>query len=276
MGMESTNNQAAVDRLEREMPSLNHLEGSLRGKRDLGKLLGVHAQPSGRGQQIADGYVRLVEKAVLEYQEARTKHITFIAEGLADDFYRAQDHFESCIHSLHRAILYLERLRSLGYRRADGEPFIPRPRDLEVLRTHVRAKVRDMRDAAEHLDNDILDGKLLEDATVGIHLGWDKASLGELQLSFTDVARWIEQLHELGAAVIYVVFAAGLLKGRLFPEFHCLATAGDCNDFVAFVRNWSPKGATEYGKAIVWGFIAGFSERFVPDILNRLGSKTAE
>lgn len=140
-----------------------------------------------------------MEKAVLEYQEARTKHITFVADGLADEMYRAQDHFESCIHSLHRAILYIERLRNMGYRRADGEPFIPRPRDLEVLRDYVKARVREMRDAAEHLDNDILDGKLLEGATVGTHLGWDKASLGELQLGFADVARWIEQLHEFAA-----------------------------------------------------------------------------
>jgi hypothetical protein len=77
----------------------------------------------------------------------------------------------------------------------------------------------------------------------------------------------------IGAAVIYVVFAAGLLKGGVFPEFHCVVDK--CADFVNVVRNWSPNGAAEYNKAIVWGFIAGFSERFVPDILNRLGSKSS-
>jgi len=219
MSGKSSDNQEAVDRLEQQMPSLNHLEGSLRGKRELGKLLGAHAQPSGRGGQIADGYVRLVEKAVLEYQEARTKHIAFTANGFLDDLHRAQDHFESCVQSVHRAILYLERLRSLGYRKADGESFIPRPRDLEVLRDHVKTRVREMRDAAEHLDNDILDGKLSESTTVGIHLGWDKASLGELQLSFADVARWIEQLHELAAPLSRVHLVTGPI-----PE------AGERND----------------------------------------------
>ena len=37
----------------------------------------------------------------------------------------------------------------------------------------------------------------------------------------------------IGAAVLYVVFAAGLLKGDLFPEFHCGATGNTCADFVA-------------------------------------------
>lgn len=74
----------------------------------------------------------------------------------------------------------------------------------------------------------------------------------------------------IGAVMIYLVFAAGLLKGDLFPEFHC--TAGQCTDFHDFVSKWSPKDSPAFAKAIVWGFVAGFSERFVPDILNRLAS----
>jgi hypothetical protein len=75
----------------------------------------------------------------------------------------------------------------------------------------------------------------------------------------------------IGAIVLYLIFAGGLLKGDLFPEFHCSVFDG-CGDFHGFVTNWSPNGPAASAKAIVWGFIAGFSERFVPDILNRLGS----
>ena len=75
----------------------------------------------------------------------------------------------------------------------------------------------------------------------------------------------------IGAVIVYLIFAAGLLKGDIFPEFHC--ATGQCNDFYGFVTDWSPKDAAANAKAIVWGFIAGFSERFVPDILNRLGSE---
>ena len=207
--MQSADNQAGVDRVERSMPSLEHLEQSLRSKRDLGKLIGVHARPSGRGRQIADGYVRLVEKTLLEYQESRVKLAAFLAEGTADHEHRAQDHFESCVQSLHRAIQYLERLRRLGYKRGDGTPFIPRPRELEVLRDSVKVQVRDMRDAVEHLDSDILKERLPESAKVGIHLGWDKASLGSRQLYYADVARWIEQLHEFAALLSRVHLVVG-------------------------------------------------------------------
>lgn len=194
-----TDNQEGVDRLMRGMPSLDHLEISLRSKRDLGKLLGVHAQPSGRAGQIADGYVRLVEKAILEYKEARRNLILFLADGTADHLHRAQDHFESFIQALHRALIYFDRLRKFGYKRQDGTPFIPRPRELEVLRETVRTPVRAMRDALEHLDNDILDGTLPEESQVGPHLGWDIATLGAHKLRYADTTRWIEQLHEFAA-----------------------------------------------------------------------------
>lgn len=65
------------------------------------------------------------------------------------------------------------------------------------------------------------------------------------------------------------------MKGDWFPEFHC-ATGESCSDFHGFVAYWRPSGPAAYAKAIVWGFIAGFSERFVPNILNRLTSEDAK
>lgn len=75
----------------------------------------------------------------------------------------------------------------------------------------------------------------------------------------------------LGAAFVYVVFAGGLVEGPLFPEFSC--QGGDCNTFAGFLSSWSPAGPVDYAKAIVWGVVAGFSERFVPDIMNGLASR---
>jgi hypothetical protein len=76
----------------------------------------------------------------------------------------------------------------------------------------------------------------------------------------------------ISAAVLYVVFAGQIISGALFPEFACAPKGNGCTEFVAFLDNWSPKNPQDFAKAIVWGFMAGFSERLVPDILNKVSS----
>jgi hypothetical protein len=190
-----TDNHNPVERIFRSMPALDQLETSLRGKRMLGNVLGVHGPPAPRSKQIADGYVRLVEKTILEYKASREKLVEFNRDGVFDDYCRAQDHIESSVHSLHRAIMYLEQLRRLGFRRADGSSFIPKPRELEVSREDVKARVRGLRDSAEHLDKDIIEGKISVDADVAIHLGWEGIHLAATTITYVELARWIQQLH---------------------------------------------------------------------------------
>ena len=180
---------------ELRMPSLSDLESSLRGKRFLGKMMGVHGPSTPRGLQIADGYVRLVEKTILEYESSRKEMLSFMVDGTFDSYCRAQDHFETCVQSLHRAIIYLDRLRRMGLRQSDGTTFVPRPSELEVLNQGVIRQVGDIRDACEHLDKDIISGKIPEDAEVAVHLGWKCASLAGKDICYHNISRWIIQLH---------------------------------------------------------------------------------
>lgn len=77
----------------------------------------------------------------------------------------------------------------------------------------------------------------------------------------------------IAAITLYLIFAAGLIKGDIFPTFALAATDPQASPFHNFVNNWTPATPTDYAKTLVWAFIAGFSERFVPDLLERLGSK---
>jgi len=205
-----TQERTPVERLDESMPTLQQLETSLRGKRMLGNILGVHGPPTPRGKQIADGYVRLVEKTILEYQASRERLVLFMdGDGDFDNYCRAQDHLESTVQSLHRAILYLERLRRQGFLQADGSPFVPRPRDLEVLRDDVKARVRDLRDACEHLDKDIVDGKVSADADVAVHVGREGVDLAGTKITYAEMSRWIEQIHHFALLLSCVQIVVG-------------------------------------------------------------------
>lgn len=77
----------------------------------------------------------------------------------------------------------------------------------------------------------------------------------------------------IAAAVIYGMFAGELITGVVFPKFACAEGGNGCKALPDFLGYWRPAEATDYAKAMVWGFVSGFSERFFVDILNQFGSK---
>lgn len=86
----------------------------------------------------------------------------------------------------------------------------------------------------------------------------------------------------LCALVIYIVIAGGLIGGELFPQ----PAEGELSGFgklwqtfdVMDADNPNGQGYTgptaNFAKLIIWCFIAGFSERFLPDHLSALEAKS--
>jgi hypothetical protein len=77
----------------------------------------------------------------------------------------------------------------------------------------------------------------------------------------------------VAAGVIYLLFTSGLLKGDLFPEFETTGS-WEKSIFKQFFAS-HPKSTTDVAKLLIWAFIAGFTERLVPDKLNRLAGEAA-
>jgi hypothetical protein len=71
----------------------------------------------------------------------------------------------------------------------------------------------------------------------------------------------------IAAVVIYLGFISGVIDSSVFPKLVCKAATKTCNDLVQVLNDYGPEKAADYGKALIWSFFAGFSERLVPDML---------
>ncbi len=66
------------------------------------------------------------------------------------------------------------------------------------------------------------------------------------------------------ACLLTLVFAGGLVAGVLFPECH---NSGNNGWFTVIFLH------TQFSKLLVWSFLAGFSERLIPDLFSSLTAK---
>ncbi|MEK8086925.1 hypothetical protein WNB94_10930 [Aquabacterium sp. A3] len=79
--------------------------------------------------------------------------------------------------------------------------------------------------------------------------------------------------------VLYVGFLSDIVSGPLFPRFAVppfsepLPTA---DDLINFLRSTYPATGPDLAKLLFWTFVAGFSERFVPQILQQREQSTTE
>jgi hypothetical protein len=76
----------------------------------------------------------------------------------------------------------------------------------------------------------------------------------------------------IAAVVLYMVFVAKFFESPLFPKIGCLPDK-PCVSLLDLMNYYWPSSPEDYGKALVWSFIAGFAERLIPDVLQGLAAK---
>lgn len=68
------------------------------------------------------------------------------------------------------------------------------------------------------------------------------------------------------AVLLYLVFLGGMLQGEFFPAFAC---GEDGFTSYSSFATCNPSTNGDAALALVWGFVAGFAERYVPNVLDR-------
>ncbi len=101
----------------------------------------------------------------------------------------------------------------------------------------------------------------------------DSIQLGRLTLAAYSLTPAL--VGTISSAILYFAFAGGLLSGSVFPTFSC-PTGKTCTSFTSLIESHSPKDASDYAKMIFWSIVAGFSERLVPDLVDRLSRSASE
>ena len=80
------------------------------------------------------------------------------------------------------------------------------------------------------------------------------------------------------AALLFLIFVSGVVSGDIFPKFistNVLPTSGKGVDFQQFFMNTAAFDGKSFALSIIWSFIAGFAERFVPNTINRLTAQAS-
>jgi hypothetical protein len=189
-----------------EMPDLSNLPSKLVSGYFLNSTFGkAGLHMSGTGQAQFLNFIRLVDKTLLEYEQARLYLQRYVdSHNRTSLFMRCVDHMENCVDSLHRSFLHLHGLRTSIYRERQrtNEP-LPQIHKHELPTSGDRKRIDNIRDAIQHMDDRISKGRAGADiAPIGLNVKSDSIELAHEEIYFTELASWIEQVHNVAEQLI--------------------------------------------------------------------------
>lgn len=79
--------------------------------------------------------------------------------------------------------------------------------------------------------------------------------------------------------VLYCLFLSGIVSGSLFPVFYIPVPSNSIPDTDFMINLFTktyPLTGPDFAKFLFWSFVAGFSERFVPQIISNVVQKSSE
>ena len=183
-----------------DMPDLTHLHGKLTIDYFLSQTFGgTGLRMDGPGQAQFLNLVRLVDKTLHEYEQARQYLQRYVdSHNKPSLFMRCVDHMENCVDSLHRVFLHLDGLKvSLHKERSRTTEPLPQIDRKKLPKGNDKKRVDHIRDAIQHMDDRISKGRAGRDIPpIGLMVKSDSIELEDIEISFDELAHWIQQVWE--------------------------------------------------------------------------------
>lgn len=122
----------------------------------------------------------------------------------------------------------------------------------------------------------------------GVSLARGSAGLGEAELNTLLRSPWnlavVEVVAAVMAGIVYLLFLAGILTGdgggglftsNLFPKFSGPTAPAETLLDIRTVLQIRPASIQDFGKLVIWCFVAGYSDKFAPNILGVLENRAS-
>lgn len=201
-------------KVEFDIPDVD--DGPIRPGRALQKIFRADGPRDYRDNAVLENLTRLVQHAALDYRlgkEATLKYWTDHSTLQISAILRASTHFETCVTNVHRAIGYLNVIRRQRNVLARSKERLPRK--LDVYRPGLQKRIRFFRDAIQHQEERVLNGRIGEgEPFFPVANGdevpvennslktIDRIELGPERIGFRELANCIRELRVCTEALI--------------------------------------------------------------------------
>ena len=165
--------------------------------------------PQGDNGRLVLLFLQVVDKTFREYSAGRAVLESYASSANESHLYHeGVSRFETCINSVVRALRLADRIA-----RGVGAPEVNRLTRRRL--TLALDALRPLRDATEHMDEDITGGKVAEGEAHALMVAQDGATLeiAKYRLTFTELAGVLRQLHGLATELIDGLAAAAPASG---------------------------------------------------------------
>lgn len=189
------------------MPDLSGLDSPLINRLIVQLLVGEH-NLSSKASLYRRNFIRLIDKALREYDEARDSILAQIEEanrpaeemaktGRYLHILRFTDHIETCINAVSRLFRLLDRIIS-----DKGSPQFPRP--LRKLLQTKNKLITDIRNRVEHIDEYIQKDEISPSDPIMLALNreGDGIVISKFEIKFQELAMVLKKMNEVASYLL--------------------------------------------------------------------------